>query len=154
MKVVIQRVSRGSVAINGKTVGKIGKGYVILLGIAANDGEADIDYLVEKIVHLRVFEDAQGKMNLSLLDVGGSVLVISQFTLYANTRKGRRPSFINAAPPEIAIPLYEKFVTKMRRYPIDVQTGEFGAMMSVDICNEGPVTIIIDSEERLLPRKD
>ena len=154
MKVVIQRVSRGSVSINGKTVGKVGKGYVILLGIAKSDGEADIDYLVEKIVHLRIFEDEQGKMNLSLLDVGGSVLVVSQFTLYANTRKGRRPSFIQAAPPEIAIPLYEKFIEKMRRFAIDVQTGEFGAMMSVDICNEGPVTIIIDSEERLLPRKD
>jgi D-tyrosyl-tRNA(Tyr) deacylase len=154
MKVVIQRVSRGGVAINGKTVGKIGKGYVILLGIAINDSESDIDYLVDKIVHLRIFEDKQGKMNLSLLDVGGDVLIISQFTLYANTRKGRRPNFINVAPPATAILLYEAFVEKMRSYPINVQTGEFGAMMSVEICNEGPVTIIIDSEERLLPRKD
>lgn len=154
MKAVIQRVTHGSVSIDDKIIGKIGLGFVILLGVTHDDATEDADYLAEKIVNLRVFEDGDGKMNRSLADVGGSILVISQFTLFANTRKGRRPSFIDAARPEIAIPLYEYFMEKSRSVGIPVECGEFGAMMAVKIHNDGPVTIIIDSRDRLSPRRD
>ncbi len=154
MKAVIQRVTHGSVSVDDKIIGKIGHGFVILLGITHDDATEDADYLAEKIVNLRVFEDGDGKMNRSLTDVRGSMLVISQFTLFANTRKGRRPSFIDAARPEIAIPLYEYFMEKSRSLGIPVECGEFGAMMAVEIHNDGPVTIIIDSRDRLSPRRD
>ncbi len=153
MKAVIQRVSRGSVRVDGRQIGEIGAGLVILLGVATDDQPEDADYLAEKIVHLRIFEDDAGKMNRSLQEVGGAALVISQFTLCANTRKGRRPSFVTAAPPEKAVPLYEHFMEQIRARGIAVEKGEFGAMMTVEIINEGPVTIILDSRDRLLPRR-
>jgi D-tyrosyl-tRNA(Tyr) deacylase len=153
MKAVIQRVSEASVKVEGKIVGEIGPGLVILLGIAGDDGEADADYLAEKIVNLRIFNDAEEKMNLNLLDVQGELLAISQFTLYANTRKGRRPSFIDAALPEKAEPLYEYCMKKIEEYGIKVSRGIFGAIMKVKIFNEGPVTIVLESKDRLRPRR-
>jgi D-tyrosyl-tRNA(Tyr) deacylase len=153
MKAVIQRVSEASVKVEGKIVGEIGPGLVILLGIAGDDGEADADYLAEKIVNLRIFNDAEEKMNLNLLDVQGEILAISQFTLYANTRRGRRPSFIDAAMPEKAEPLYEYCMKKIEEYGIKVSRGIFGAIMKVKIFNEGPVTIILESKDRLRPRR-
>jgi len=147
MRAVIQRVSKAQVAVDGEVVGRIGKGYVILLGVSEDDTEEDAQYLAEKCAFLRVFNDEQGKMNLSLADVGGSILSISQFTLYADCRKGRRPSFIQAARPEKGEALYERFNTIIRSYGITVETGIFGAMMDVDIYNQGPVTIIINSKE-------
>ncbi len=144
MRVVIQRVRRGRVSVLGHTVAQIGVGYVILLGIGPQDGEEQIRYLVEKIANLRVFEDEQGKMNRSVLDVGGEAIVVSQFTLYADTRKGRRPSFIGAAPPEIAAPLVERFAELLTAEGVPTQTGEFGAHMLVEIENDGPVTILIE----------
>jgi D-tyrosyl-tRNA(Tyr) deacylase len=152
MKVVIQRVSEASVEIENRIVGSISRGMMILLGISKADNEQDADYLVNKIISLRIFEDDDGKMNLSLGEVNGQLLVVSQFTLYANTRKGRRPSFIDAALPEQAIPLYEYFIKQLKEQGISVEEGRFGAMMVVRIANEGPVTIIIDSAERHLPR--
>ena len=152
MKAVIQRVSEASVEVDGKIVGKIGPGFVILLGVAEDDEETDADYLAEKICNLRVFSDAEDKMNLSLPDIQGEMLAISQFTLYANTRKGRRPSFIEAALPEKAEPLYEYFIKKVEETGIRAARGIFGAMMSVKIFNEGPVTIIMESKDRLKPR--
>jgi len=148
MRAVIQRVSSGSVSIADKFVGKIGKGLVILLGVKNGDSEADAKYLAEKCVNLRIFEDEDGKFNLSALEVKGELLAISQFTLYGDTRKGRRPSFIEAAPPEISKPLYEKFVEYLRQSGLKVATGEFGAMMQVEINNHGPVTIIAESKEK------
>lgn len=153
MRAVIQRVKEASVEINGEIVGAIEQGLVILLGISQDDREEDADYLADKIPQLRIFNDAAGKMNLSLLDVGGRILAISQFTLYGNTRKGRRPSFVKAAPPEIAKPLYEYFIERISKYHIAVEKGIFGAMMLVKIFNDGPVTILLDSAERLLPRR-
>jgi D-tyrosyl-tRNA(Tyr) deacylase len=153
MKAVIQRVSKANVEVEGKIVGEIGPGLVILLGIAGDDEEADADYLAEKIVNLRIFNDAEEKMNLNLLDVQGELLAISQFTLYANTRKGRRPSFINAALPEKAEPLYQYFIHRIEEYRIKVARGIFGALMMVKIFNQGPVTIIIESKDRLKPRR-
>jgi D-tyrosyl-tRNA(Tyr) deacylase len=153
MKAVIQRVSEASVEVDDKIVGKIGTGLVILLGVAGDDGEADADYLAEKIVNLRIFNDAEEKMNLNLLDVQGEILAISQFTLYANTRRGRRPSFIDAAMPEKAEPLYEYCMKKIEEYGIKVSRGIFGAIMKVKIFNEGPVTIILESKDRLRPRR-
>jgi D-tyrosyl-tRNA(Tyr) deacylase len=153
MKAVIQRVSKANVEVEGKIVGEIGPGLVILLGIAGDDEEADVDYLAEKIVNLRIFNDAEEKMNLNLLDVQGELLAISQFTLYANTRKGRRPSFINAALPEKAEPLYQYFIHRIEEYRIKVARGIFGALMMVKIFNQGPVTIIIESKDRLKPRR-
>ncbi len=147
MRALVQRVSSGSVTIEGKVVGKIGKGLVILLGIKNGDTESDAEYLAQKCVNLRIFEDADGKFNLSALDVGGELLAISQFTLYGDTRKGRRPSFIEAAPPKISEPLYKKFVDYLQQSGLKVQTGEFGAMMLVEINNDGPVTIIVESKE-------
>ena len=141
MRVVLQRVSHGRVGVDGRTVAEIDTGLVILLGIGPGDGEEQIRYLVEKIANLRIFEDQDGKMNLSLLDVGGEAIVVSQFTLYADTRKGRRPSFTGAAPPQVASPLVERFAASLRARGVPCQTGEFGAHMLVEIDNDGPVTI-------------
>lgn len=152
MKAIIQRVSRASVEVDGKIIGEIGPGLVILLGVAEDDEESDADYLAEKIVNLRIFNDDEDKMNLSLSDIQGEILAISQFTLYANTRKGRRPSFIGAALPEKAEPLYDYFIKKIEETGIGAAKGIFGAMMTVKIFNEGPVTIIMESKDRLKPR--
>jgi len=152
LRALIQRVKEGAVYIEGKEVGKIGKGFVLLLGVGQSDTIEDLDYLVDKVVNLRVFPDEEGKMNLSLLDVGGEVLVVSQFTLYADCRKGRRPSFTDAAPPEKGKEMYELFINKLRDRGVRVETGEFGAMMLVKIYNDGPVTIMLDSEDRRRPR--
>lgn len=149
MRVVIQRVKRGSVTVGGEVVGKCGIGFVILLGVGTGDTTKEADYLAGKIANLRVFEDAEGKMNLSALDLTppGELLVISQFTLYADTRKGRRPSFIHAAPPDVASPLVDYFVEKLRKAGLSVETGRFGTEMLVSLENDGPVTIIIDTAE-------
>ena len=146
MKVVIQRVKRGSVTVEGKELARIGKGYVILLGIRHEDREEDARFLAEKCAGLRVMEDSEGKMNLSLKEVGGMALVVSQFTLYGDAQKGNRPGFTLAARPEEAEPLYELFVRRMRELLGDsmVRTGAFGAMMDVEIINDGPVTILIE----------
>ena len=148
MKAVIQRVSESKVDIQGKTVGKVGKGFMILLGVVEGDTKADADKLLKKVPFLRIFEDENGKMNLSCLDVEGEMLVISQFTLAADCSHGRRPSFIGAAAPDEAIPLYEYFVQGLKDAEIKkVETGEFGADMQVSLINDGPVTIILDSKE-------
>lgn len=144
MRVVIQRVEKGKVTVDKRTVAEIGHGVVILLGIGPEDGEEQAKYLAEKIANLRIFADDEGKTNLSLLDVNGKAIVVSQFTLYADTRKGRRPSFINAAPPEIAEPLVERFAKLLAAQGVPTQIGEFGAKMSVEIVNDGPVTIWIE----------
>jgi D-aminoacyl-tRNA deacylase len=145
VRVVLQRVSRGEVRIDGVAVGAIGRGYVILAGFTAGDEEATVAWMAEKILGLRLFPDDEGKMNLSLDDVAGSLLVVSQFTLYGDARKGRRPSFIAAAEPELAIPLYDRFLAELRtRAPGRVESGEFGAMMEVDLVNDGPVTLILE----------
>ena len=149
MKAVIQRVSESSVTINSNVVGKIGIGFMILLGIEHEDSDEDIEWLVQKISKLRVFSDSDGKMNLSISDVNGSFLVISQFTLHASTKKGNRPSYIKAARPEQAIPLYEQFLSRLTQVSgLKVETGEFGGDMKVSLVNDGPVTIIIDSKTR------
>ena len=148
MKAVIQRVTEAQVQIEGKVVGKIDQGFMILLGIHAKDTKEDVDYLVRKISKLRVFEDDQGKMNLSLQEIGGSILSISQFTLYADTKKGNRPSFTEAARPETAISLYEMFNKQLKEIGIPTETGEFGADMKVTLTNDGPVTIIIDTNDK------
>jgi D-tyrosyl-tRNA(Tyr) deacylase len=145
MRAVLQRVTRASVRVEGETVGEIGQGLVVLLGIAQTDTVQDVKYLVEKIVALRIFEDAQERMNLSLTDVEGALLVVSQFTLYGDARRGRRPSWSDAAPPEIAEPLYESFVAEARRSVARVATGSFRRMMEVELVNDGPVTILLDS---------
>jgi D-tyrosyl-tRNA(Tyr) deacylase len=147
MRAVVQRVSRAKVTVEGEVTGEIGKGLLILIGVAGTDSEGDADYLVEKIVNLRIFEDADDKMNLSLLDIKGELLVVSQFTLYGDTRRGRRPSFIDAAPREKANQLYEYFVQKARIQVQRVETGRFQAMMDVELVNDGPVTIMLDSEK-------
>jgi len=144
MRAVLQRVRRGGVSVSGRTVAQIGLGVVVLLGIGPQDGEEQVGYLAEKIANLRIFEDEQGKMNRSLLEVHGEAIVVSQFTLYADTRKGRRPSFIDAAPPEIACPLVDLFATRLNAQGIPTQTGEFGANMLVEIENDGPVTIWLE----------
>ncbi len=147
MKAILQRVRCGHVSVNSAIVGKIGPGYVILVGVTHTDGPADVKKLAEKTVHLRVFEDRQGKMNLSALDTGAEMLVISQFTLYADARKGRRPSFTGAAQPNVAEPLVVQFVDQLRNLGIEkVETGQFGAEMLVHIENDGPVTIILDTD--------
>ena len=146
MRVVVQRVSRGRVSVDGRTVAEIGLGLVILVGVGPRDGEEQAHYLAEKIANLRVFEDDQGKINRSLLEVGGAAIVVSQFTLYADTRKGRRPSFTNAALPEVARPLVECFAELLRAQGVPAQTGEFGAHMLVEILNDGPVTIWMERE--------
>lgn len=147
MRLVIQRVTQASVEIDGKIRGEIQDGFMVLVGINNKDNEIIIDKMVDKLIHLRIFEDENDKLNLSLLDVKGSILSISQFTLYANCKKGRRPSFLEAAKPEISKPLYEKFNEKIREKGIHIETGEFGAMMEVRLNNSGPTTIIMDSEE-------
>jgi D-tyrosyl-tRNA(Tyr) deacylase len=149
VRAVVQRVSRAKVTVTGEITGEIGNGVLVLLGVSGKDTEADADYLVEKIVNLRIFEDDDDKMNLSLLDAAGSMLVVSQFTLYGDTRRGRRPSFIGAAPPERANELYEYFVTRARVQVSQVETGRFQSMMDVELVNDGPVTIILDSEKTI-----
>lgn len=146
MRALLQRVSRASVTVDGKVVGKIGRGLLVLLGVGMGDGEAQVKFLADKIVHLRIFGDDEGKMNRSLLDTGGEVLVVSQFTLYADMRRGRRPSFTNAAPPSIAEPLVERFKDAIAAYGLTVADGVFGAYMEVELLNDGPVTIWLDSE--------
>lgn len=147
MRVVIQRVSEASVTIDGKINAQIGQGLLILLGIENADGQEDIDWLCKKISQLRIFSDAEGKMNLSVQDVSGEIIVVSQFTLHASTKKGNRPSYIQAARPEIAIPLYEKFVETLKEVSgLKVGTGEFGADMKVALLNDGPVTITMDTK--------
>ena len=146
MKIVLQRCSRAEVRIDGEVVGKIGKGFVLLVGITHNDTPKDADFLAKKVAGMRVFEDAEGKLNLSLSEVDGQILSISQFTLYGNAQKGNRPSFIEAARPEVAEPLYDYFNQVLReQYGLHVETGRFGAHMLVDFVNDGPVTIIVDS---------
>jgi D-tyrosyl-tRNA(Tyr) deacylase len=144
MRVVLQRVSRASVTIEGRVAGAIGRGFCLLVGFTHGDTPAQADWMAEKIGGLRLFSDADGKMNLGLAEVGGAILVVSQFTLYGDAAKGRRPSFIDAARPETAIPLYEAFVAALRFRGLDVATGEFGAMMQVELVNDGPVTLILE----------
>ena len=144
MRALLQRVSNASVTVEGQTISSIGKGLLILLGVGHGDGEAQAKFLAEKIANLRVFEDEQGKTNLSVLDVQGEAIVVSQFTLYADTQKGRRPSFINAALPEVAEPLVDRFVELLRGHGVSTQTGKFGNHMHVEIHNDGPVTIWLE----------
>jgi D-tyrosyl-tRNA(Tyr) deacylase len=146
MRVVLQRVSRARVLVGEEVVGEIGRGLLVLLGVAPTDGVEQARWLAEKSVSLRIFEDAEGKMNRGLLDVGGAVLVVSQFTLYGDCAKGRRPSFIGAAGPEVAVPLYEAFIAAVRAQGVPTATGRFGAMMQVELVNDGPVTLILDRE--------
>lgn len=144
MRVLLQRVSKASVTVEGQTISSIGKGLLILLGVGHGDGEEQAKFLAEKIAHLRVFEDAQGKTNLSILDVKGEAIVVSQFTLYADTRKGRRPSFLDAALPDVAEPLVNRFVELLHGHGVPTQIGKFGAHMQVGIHNDGPVTIWLE----------
>lgn len=146
MRAVIQRVSEASVSVENRTIANIGSGFLVLLGVATGDAPTDAAYLAEKIVNLRIFSDENGKMNRSLLDVDGEMLVVSQFTLLGDCRKGRRPSFINAAEPEKGNELYEYFVSRVRNTGITVNTGEFGALMAVSLTNDGPVTLILESK--------
>jgi D-tyrosyl-tRNA(Tyr) deacylase len=147
MRALLQRVSHASVIVDNETIGQINQGLLILLGVGPTDTYEQARILVDKIAHLRIFEDDEGKMNRSLLDIGGAALVVSQFTLYADTRKGRRPSFINAAPPVIAEPLFEQFKAMLAGYTIKVASGIFGATMQINLSNEGPVTIWLDTAE-------
>ena len=147
MIAVVQRVKESRVTVDDEIVGRIGPGLTVLLGVATDDRVTDADYLAKKIVDLRIFEDAQGKMNLSLGDMGGQMLVVSQFTLLGDCRKGRRPSFQDAARPELAEALYEKFIEQVKALNVDVRTGRFGAMMQVSIINDGPVTLLVHSRK-------
>jgi D-tyrosyl-tRNA(Tyr) deacylase len=149
VRAVIQRVTRASVTVDGRVAGEIGAGLLVLLGVSKTDTPESASYLAEKIANLRIFSDETGKMNLSVLDAGGSVLVVSQFTLYGDTRGGRRPSFIQAAPPEQANLLYQEFVRLMRSLGVTVETGVFQAHMQVELVNDGPVTILLDSEKSI-----
>jgi D-tyrosyl-tRNA(Tyr) deacylase len=144
MRVLLQRVSRAEVRVGERVTGRIARGYLLLVGLAHADGEEALVWMADKVVGLRLFADADDKMNLSLADVGGSLLVVSQFTLYGDAVKGRRPSFIDAARPEVAIPLYERFVALLRERGVQVETGEFGAMMDVELVNDGPVTLWLE----------
>lgn len=144
MRVLLQRVSRAEVRIDGRVRGHIGRGFLLLVGFTGADDEPAVEWMAEKVAGLRLFSDPEGKMNLGLEDVDGALLVVSQFTLYGDARKGRRPSFIDAARPEIAIPLYERFVELLRARGLRVETGEFGAMMDVELVNDGPVTIWLE----------
>ncbi|MBA4072241.1 MAG: D-tyrosyl-tRNA(Tyr) deacylase [Gemmatimonas sp.] len=144
MRVLLQRVSRAEVRVGDRVTGAIGRGFVLLVGFTHTDTEAAVAWMADKVSGLRLFTDAEGKMNLGLDDVGGAVLVVSQFTLYGDASKGRRPSFVDAARPELAIPLYERFVTLLRERGLRVETGEFGAMMDVELVNDGPVTLSLE----------
>jgi len=144
MRLVLQRVSRASVTIDGQVAGAIARGFCLLVGFTHGDTAAQVDWMAEKVAGLRLFPDGEGKMNLGLSETGGALLVVSQFTLYADAAKGRRPSFIDAARPEVAIPLYQRFVDQLRQRSLEVATGEFGAEMQVEIHNDGPVTLILD----------
>ena len=148
MRAVLQRVSRAKVTVDGEITGDIGQGILVLLGVGAGDTDADAAYLVEKTVNLRIFNDNEGKMNRSVLDVGGGLLVVSQFTLYADARKGRRPSYIGAAAPDEANRLYEVYVAEARKHLSTVETGRFQAMMDVELVNDGPVTILLDTSNK------
>ena len=147
MRLVVQRVKHARVEVGRELVGMIGEGIVILLGITRDDSIDDVEYLVDKVLRLRIFEDHAGKMNLSVLDKGGEVLVVSQFTLYGDCRKGRRPSFDEAAPPEAAVNLYDRFVDELRKRGVKIETGRFGAVMDVNLVNSGPVTLLLDSNK-------
>ena len=147
MRAVIQRVTRAKVTVDGEVIGEIGNGLVVLLGIARDDTKVEAAYLVDKIANLRIFDDEDGKMNLSVKDVSGALLIISQFTLYGDVRRGLRPAWIDAAPPEVAGPLYDFFVRQARSTVDDVATGKFQAMMQVELVNDGPVTILLDSNK-------
>jgi D-tyrosyl-tRNA(Tyr) deacylase len=147
MRACIQRVSEASVTVAGEVTGRIGRGLVVLLGVGTQDGAVEVEWLAEKLVNLRIFEDDEGKMNRSLVDVGGAMLVVSQFTLFGDARKGRRPSFTEAAPPELANRLYEEFVAQVRGLGVEVQTGVFRAHMDVALVNDGPVTLWIDTAD-------
>jgi len=144
MRVLLQRTSRAEVRVEARVTGRIGTGYLLLVGLTHDDDEAKVAWMVEKVAGLRLFPDAEGRMNLAIADVGGSVLVVSQFTLYGDARKGRRPSFIDAARPEVAIPLYARFIVLLRERGLPVETGEFGAHMDVDLVNDGPVTLMLE----------
>ncbi|HWV58514.1 MAG TPA: D-aminoacyl-tRNA deacylase [Longimicrobiales bacterium] len=145
MRIVLQRVTRARVTISGRVAGEIGKGFLLLVGFHRDDTDDALRWMADKVVGLRLFGDAEGRMNLDLAEVGGGLLVVSQFTLYGDSSRGRRPSFIDAAPPEIAVPLYERFLALLReRAPGPVETGEFGAMMEVELLNDGPVTLILE----------
>ena len=144
MRALVQRVSEAAVAVDGEVVGRIGRGLLVLLGVRVGDCEREADFLVEKCLNLRIFEDGEGKMNRSLLDEGGGMLVVSQFTLYGDCRKGRRPSFIEAAPPPLSEPLYEYFVQQARLSGVHIATGRFGAKMAVQLVNDGPVTLLAE----------
>ncbi len=145
MRAVVQKVSSSKVTVDDEVVGQIKQGLLVLLGVTHEDTSKDVDYMVDKVTNLRIFEDEEGKMNLSLKDIGGEVLAVSQFTLYGDARRGRRPSFSDAARPEVANPLYEEFVKKVRDLGINVGTGKFGAHRMVDLTNDGPVTILLES---------
>lgn len=147
MRAVVQRISYGNVKVNEETVGEIDKGLLVFLGIGKHDSEEDINYLVNKILGLRIFEDENEKMNLSLLDIKGDILIVSQFTLYGDVRKGRRPNFTDSAPPEIAEKMYKQFISKCKKNDIKVEEGIFGADMDVSLVNDGPVTILLDSKK-------
>ena len=153
MKALVQRVSEASVTVDEETVGEIGPGFVVLVGVSRDDTEQDADYVVNKVVNLRVFADEEGKFNLSAMDVGADLLLISQFTLHADTRKGRRPSFVQAAPPDMAASLFDVTVQKFRDTGLRVETGVFQAYMMVSLTNDGPVTIMIDSADKERPRR-
>lgn len=148
MRAVVQRVRRAKVTVENEIVGEIKKGLVVLLGVARDDSEADVEYLAAKIVALRIFDDEEGKMSLSVRDVGGAMLVISQFTLYGDVRRGLRPSWIDAAAPEVAEPLYKLFIDEVGKSVSEVATGQFGGMMQVELVNDGPVTILLDSRRQ------
>ena len=147
MRAVLQRVTRASVAVEGETVGSIAAGLVVLLGVARDDTARDAEYMVEKIAGLRIFDNAEGRMNLSVVETGGALLVVSQFTLYGDVRRGRRPSWVDAAPPEVAESMYDLFVERARGAVGRVETGSFRAMMKVELVNDGPVTILLDSRK-------
>lgn len=148
MRAVVQRVTRAKVTVEGETVGEIEKGLVVLLGVARDDSESDVSYLAAKTVALRIFDDEAGKMNRSVQEIGGGVLVISQFTLYGDVRRGLRPSWIDAAAPEVAKPLYESFIATMRKLSVEVASGSFRSLMQVELVNDGPVTILLDSRKQ------
>ena len=148
MRVVLQRVAHASVTVDGETIGKIQRGFLLLVGVTHDDAIEDMEYLVRKIVQMRIFEDEEGKLNRSIQDIGGEILSVSQFTLYAETKKGNRPSFSKAAPGDVAIEMFEQFNGLLRETGVPVETGQFGADMKVELLNDGPVTILLDSKNR------